>query len=122
MMLHNKLEFWIDVNLPSRLAIWIKKEFKCPAKSFIELNLQTSSDIEIFKKASVNPNIVIITTKDYDFVVIRNRKEGKPRILYLNIGNVSNKTLREIFDLYFLNAFKILTRTDQVLVEIKKEL
>jgi predicted nuclease of predicted toxin-antitoxin system len=118
----DKLEFWVDMNLPSCLADWINIELKVSAKSFIELGYQTTSDLEIFRNAANNPNVIVITTKDYDFVDIKNRQPGKPRILYLNIGNVSNKTLRRIFDLYFLDAIKILSETNQLLVEIKNEL
>ncbi len=121
-MLPDKLEFWIDMNLPSCLAYWIEIEFNFPAKPFVELGFQTTPDIEVFKKASNNPNVIVITTKDYDFVTIKNQKGGKPKILYLNIGNVTNKTLRQIFDLYFLNAITILRQVNQSLVEIKNEL
>jgi len=118
----DKLEFWIDMNLPSCLANWINKEFKVSAKSFIELGYQTTSDLEVFKNAANNPNVIVITTKDYDFVDIKNEEGGKPKVLYLNIGNVTNKVLRQIFDLYFSEAFKILSQTTESLVEIKNEL
>ena len=117
----DKLEFWVDMNLPSCLADWINIEFKVPAKSFLELGYQTTSDLEVFKNAANHPNVIVITTKDYDFVDIKNQEGGKPRILYLNIGNVTNKILRQIFDLYFLDAFKILSQPNQSLVEIKNE-
>ncbi len=116
----DNLEFWIDMNLPSCLADWIKSEFKVPAKTFVELGYQTTPDLQVFKDAANNFNVIVITTKDYDFVEIRNRRAGKPRILYLNIGNVTNKILRQIFDLYFLDAFNILTEKNQMLVEINK--
>ncbi len=118
----DKFEFWIDINLPSSLAEWIRVELKVSAKSFIELNYQTTSDLEVFRDAAKNPNIIIITTKDYDFVDMKFQQGGRPKILYLNIGNVTNKILRQIFDLYFSEAFKILSQTKQSLVEIKNEL
>ncbi len=121
-MLPDQLEFWVDMNLPSCLADWINNEFKVTAKSFFELGYQTTSDLEVFKKASYNPNVIVITTKDYDFVDIKNEIGEKPKVLYLNIGNVTNKMLRQIFDLYFSDAFKILSQTTESLVEIKNEL
>lgn len=102
------------------MAEWINVEFKVSAKSFVELGYQTTSDLEVFKDAANKPNVIVITTKDYDFIGIKNEEGGKPRILYLNIGNVTNNTLRQIFDLYFSDAFKILSETNQSLVEIKK--
>jgi predicted nuclease of predicted toxin-antitoxin system len=117
----DKLEFWIDMNLPSCLAHWIENEFKVTAKSFAELGYHTTSDMEVFKKAVNNTNIIVITTKDFDFLDIKNRQVVKPKILYLNIGNVTNKTLRKIFDLYFSEAFKLLSQSNQSVVEINYE-
>ena len=116
-----KLVFWVDMNLPLCLVDWINIELKIPAKSFIELGYQTTSDLKVFKDAANNPGVIVITTKDYDFIDIKDRERGRPRILYLNIGNVTNKILRQIFDQYFLDALKILTETNQPIVEIKKE-
>ena len=36
----------------------------------------------------------------------------------MNIGNVTNKKLKEIFDKHFAEAIKILSKTNQQLVEI----
>ncbi len=83
-MPHDYLEFWVDMNLPSCLADWINIEFKFSAKSFFELGYQTTLDVEVFMSAANKPNIVVITTKDYDFVDIKKRLQGTPRILYLN--------------------------------------
>ena len=40
-MQQNSLEFWIDVNLPPAMAIWIRDDFGMAAKSFKELNFDT---------------------------------------------------------------------------------
>ncbi len=45
-----------------------------------------------------------------------------PKVLYMNVGNVSNKKLREIFDNYFAEAIKILAKTNQQLIEITNQL
>jgi predicted nuclease of predicted toxin-antitoxin system len=117
----DQLEFWVDMNLPSCLADWIIAEFKIPAKTFVQLGFQTTADIEVFKQAASQRNVIVITTKDYDFVNLKSPHD-RPKILYLNIGNVTNKVLREIFDQYFPEAFKILKDPSKVLVEIKNEL
>lgn len=118
----DKLEFWIDMNLPSALADWISTKFNFPAKSFVQLGYQTTSDVDVFRSAANHPNIIVITTKDYDFINIRNEERSHPKILYLNIGNVTNKVLRKIFDIYFSDAIKILSQSNTSLVEIKNEL
>jgi predicted nuclease of predicted toxin-antitoxin system len=44
-----------------------------------------------------------------------------PKVLYLNIGNVTNKQLKEIFDKHFEDAIKIFSKTNQQLVEISNQ-
>ena len=34
----DSLEFWIDINLPDALAVWIKEDYNLKAKTFKELN------------------------------------------------------------------------------------
>ncbi|MEP7143617.1 MAG: DUF5615 family PIN-like protein [Ferruginibacter sp.] len=106
-MLHNNLEFWIDMNLPPSLAAWLTDNFSVVAKSFVELNFQTTEDAEVFKEASLYSSVIVITTKDYDFVNISSEPGGRPRVLYLNIGNVTNKQLKEILRIHFSQALKI---------------
>ena len=62
------LEFWIDINLPPFLAEWIINEFKYKVKTFRELGFEKTNDHQVFKKAANNLLVVVITTKDYDFV------------------------------------------------------
>ena len=114
----DSLEFWIDVNLPDILAEWIQQEYKLKATTFRELNFANTKDYEVFKKAASNPSIVVITTKDYDFVEMTELPANLPKVLYMNIGNVTNKKLKEIFDNHFAEAIKILSKTNQQLVEI----
>lgn len=117
-MQHNNPEFWIDMNLPPSLAIWMEDNFNVAAKSFVELNFHTTEDEEVFRKASLSPSVIVITTKDYDFVKISNEPCGRPRVLYLNIGNVTNNQIKEILRIHFPQALKILKETNQTLVEI----
>ena len=83
--MQQNLEFWIDNNLPPKMAIWLKEDFKVSAKSFQELGFQTTDDIKIFKIAANKINTIIITTKDIDFVNISNKISDLPKILYLNL-------------------------------------
>ncbi len=87
------LEFWIDHNLPPKLANWLKEDFKVSAKSFQELGFVTKGDNEIYRIVAAKINTIVITTKDIDFLTVTD-VANPPRILYLNIGNVSNKKLK----------------------------
>lgn len=118
----DSIEFWIDMNLPPVLASWITTEYHFNAFTFDQLNFKELPDFEVFKKASINSNIIVVTTKDYDFVEMTSLPGSLPKVLYLNIGNVTNKQLREIFDTHFSEAIKILSKTNQQLVEITNEL
>ncbi|MEO8820062.1 MAG: DUF5615 family PIN-like protein [Ginsengibacter sp.] len=95
-MQQSNLEFWIDVNLPPAMAIWIQEDFGIPAKSFKELNFDATQDVVVFATAAKRLNTVVITTKDVDFKYLAEEIAIRPKILYLNIGNTSNKMLKEI--------------------------
>ena len=90
-MQQNKLEFWIDVNLPPVMADWIKKDFGISAKSFEDLDLNTEKDITVFTIAAKRFNTIVSTTKDIDFKNLSEEVSIHPKILYLNVGNISNK-------------------------------
>jgi predicted nuclease of predicted toxin-antitoxin system len=111
------LEFWIDHNLPPKMANWLQKDFKVVAKSFQELGFESTEDISVFRIAAAKINTVIITTKDVDFVTLSDQI-NTPRILYLNVGNISNKKLKEVIYNSFGEALKIFLETDNSLVEI----
>ena len=119
------LEFWIDLNLPPVLAVWLREDYNVAAKSFMELDLQSASDQTVFKlakKKSIEAKTIVITTKDYDFVCLSEEIGSPPKILYLNIGNVSNIELRQIIAKSFRDVVKIFTKTNQNLVEITNKL
>lgn len=119
-MLQNNLEFWIDVNLPPVMAIWLRKDFGVFAKSFNELNFDTEKDIAVFTSAANRFNTIIITTKDVDFKNLSEEIIPGPRILYLNVGNISNKTLKEIIYKSLEKVIQIFSQTDETLIEIIK--
>ncbi|HEY5462135.1 MAG TPA: DUF5615 family PIN-like protein [Hanamia sp.] len=119
-MQQNNLEFWIDVNLPSEMAQWIEKDFGISAKSFNELNFGTEKDIVVFTNAAKRFNTVVITTKDIDFKNLAQEIGIRPRILYLNIGNISNKFLKEIVYKSFKEIIRIFLETNDSLIEITK--
>lgn len=64
----DELEFWIDLNLPPQMAIWLIDQFSVKARSFKELQFLKTSDVEVYKIAAEKKNTIIITTKDIDFV------------------------------------------------------
>ena len=95
-----------------------RDEYKLKAKTFRELDFENTKDYEVFKQAALNPFVVVITTKDYDFVGMTELPNNLPKVLFMNIGNVTNKQLKEIFDNHFPEAIKLLSKTNQQLIEI----
>jgi predicted nuclease of predicted toxin-antitoxin system len=119
-MQQNNLEFWIDVNLPPIMAVWIRKDFGVSAKSFNELNFDTEKDVTVFTRAVQRFNTIVITTKDVDFKNLSEEIIPGPRILYVNVGNISNKALKEVVYKSLDNAIRIFSQTDETLIEIIK--
>ena len=79
----DEIEFWIDLNLPPQMAIWLEEEFRVKAKSFKELKFEITPDVEVYKMAAQKDNKIIITTKDIDFSNYQKVAGAPPRILYL---------------------------------------
>jgi predicted nuclease of predicted toxin-antitoxin system len=112
------IEFWIDLNLPPKMATWLKEDFNVLAKSFAELGFGETADAVVYKTAAKNSNTIIITTKDIDFINLQNDIGHPPKILYLNVGNVSNKQLKEIISKHFKEALQLFITTNNILIEI----
>ncbi len=119
-MPQSNLEFWIDVNLPPAMEKWIQEDFGVTAKSFKELNFESEEDVIVFNIAAKRCNTVIITTKDVDFKNLSEEIDIRPKILYLNIGNISNKRLKEIFYKSITEVIRLFTETDDFFIEIAK--
>ena len=114
----NELEFWIDHNLPPDMARWIRDGFHVNAKSLVELGYQEYSDHQILSVAAQHLNTIIITTKDYDFIELADHTTASPRILYLNIGNLSKHQLKEIIEKSFQQALEKFLNTTHKIIEI----
>ena len=116
------LEFWIDVNLPSAMKTWIIDGFKIKAKSFIELGYGTTDHAVVFNDASKLENIIIITTKDTDYVYLRNEKKiNFPKVLHINTGNISKADLKKLVFTSFDNIIGIFKETKHLIVELNTD-
>ena len=65
-------------------------DFEVTAKSFRAFNFENTPDIEVYKIAASKLNTIIITFKDVDFIDYQNKAGAPPKILFLNVGNISN--------------------------------
>ena len=112
------MKFWIDAQLPPKLAPWLAETFSVEAFSLKDLNLRDAEDREIFDQAKIAgaDNIVIIT-KDKDFINLVNRFDSPPQILWITCGNVTNRYLKILFTNTFDDAIQLLEAGEKI-VEI----
>ncbi|MCL4513775.1 MAG: DUF5615 family PIN-like protein [Candidatus Eremiobacteraeota bacterium] len=107
--------FWLDAQLPPKLAKWIKERFNLECVPIRELNLLHAKDSTIFELAKKSGAIVI--TKDKDFKEILLSRGSPPQVLWLTCGNTSTYRLKEIFENNLLRAAELF-RSGEPLVEI----
>jgi|SRR5690554_181996 len=83
--------YLIDVNLPKFFGFFNKENF-----SFVvDIDLQLS-DTEIWEYAIKNNKIIV--TKDTDFYDRYLISEQKPKIIFMQLGNMSLKELHQYFE------------------------
>ncbi len=87
------MRFLVDAQLPPALAVLLR-EHGHEAQAVREVGLRDANDGDIWNFASQNG--MILTTKDEDFAqrVLSGRGAG-PAVLWLRVGNCSNRALRE---------------------------
>ena len=109
--------FWLNAQLPPRMARWLTTTFSVNAVTLYDLNLRDAQDIEIFEAARNNGPGTVVVTKDRDFVDLVVRLSTLPQILWLTCGNVSNRRLQELFTQTFPEALALL-KDGEAVVEI----
>jgi predicted nuclease of predicted toxin-antitoxin system len=113
------MKLWIDAQLSSHLAVWIKKTLDIEAYSLEYLKLDEAEDETIFMAAREAGAVMM--TKDEDFVRLQKRLGTPPKMIWITCGNTSNEHLRIILQSTLENALKLL-EAEEALVEIKDAL
>lgn len=98
--------FWVDAQLPPRLAVWLGERFGVNAASLRKLGLRDATDRVIYEAAR-KPGIVLIS-KDIDFVDLVQVCGTPPQLLWVTCGNVTNARLQEVFERVFPRALGLL--------------
>lgn len=111
------MKLLFDQNISPRVLKKLPNEFsECQQVRFV--GLEDASDAEIFKYSRVNGFAVV--TFDSDFVDMNALRGTPPKIIYLNIGNLTTKNISELLlnnlltIQHYLNA-----ATDEILELIK---
>ena len=109
------MKFWVDAQLPPKLAEWLSKEFAVDAVSVRDIGLRDAPDLDIFR-AALGARAIIIS-KDSDFVELVSRHGAPPQLLWVTCGNVSNSRLEAVFGKTFGDAVAALV-SGQAIVEL----
>ncbi len=85
------MRFLIDAQLPPALARWLE-EAGHEAKHVEEVGLREAEDAPIWQHALANQAVIV--TKDEDFASRVKQSQNSPKVVWLQIGNCSNRALR----------------------------
>lgn len=113
-----KTEIWLDAQLSPALAPFITEISAIFCVAVRDLGMRDSADIFIFNKAKQHNALVIIITKDSDFVDLIIRLNSPPKIILLTCGNTSNFYLKKIFSLHLKEALNMLEADENMIIEI----
>lgn len=87
-------------------------EHDLEAAAVRDLGLRDAKDRQIFEAA--RQESVVVMTKDRDFVELVERLGSPPQVLWLTLGNTSNRRLREVLGAKLATALDALRRGEPV--------
>ena len=90
------MKFLVDAQLPPRLSRWINGKGIDSRHAMDIENGLTLPDTTLWEFARNEQEIII--TKDSDFVDLALLKGSPPQIVHVQLGNVANNILIEVFD------------------------
>ena len=109
------MTIWVDAHLSPRIARWISANFPVTALPLIEIGLREAEDDDIFWAARAA--VVVVLTKDSDFVRLLEQHGSPPKILWLTCGNTSDAALQQLLGRHLSMAISLLDGGED-LVEI----
>jgi len=109
------MNFIVDAQLPPALATWLIAK-KHAAQHVLDLDLTGADDVAIWEVA-VRQRAIIVT-KDEDFAERTNRTSSGPPIVWLRIGNSTNRTLISWLEPRWPTVVQLLNDGDR-LVEVR---
>jgi predicted nuclease of predicted toxin-antitoxin system len=110
-----RMAIWIEAQISSAIAVWIRDNFGLIALPLRDLGLRDAEDLEIFIAARRESAIVM--TKDNDFVLLLERLGPPPQVILVTCGNTSNERMKQILQRTLQSALDLLN-AGEALVEI----
>ena len=88
------MQFWLDAQLPPKIANWMQETFELDVKAIDSIGLRGATDATIWSRLSAEGNVLF--TKDVDFVELITRLGPPPQVVWLTCGNVTNRALQAL--------------------------
>jgi predicted nuclease of predicted toxin-antitoxin system len=111
--------YWIDANLPPKMAGWLNYHFGVEAQHVYEMIGLLASDESFYRAAKRIGNIIIIT-KDIDFIKLQQTFGPPPKIIRIAAGNLSNDELHLLLKEAFEAVALKLTDSSSILTELNR--
>lgn len=109
------MRFLIDAQLPPGLVYWLEEK-DLTAEHVDYCGLTSANDSDIWKYALQTDSIII--TKDEDFAERTIRTADGPVIIWLRIGNATNRALKEWLEPRWLATYDLVAKGNR-LVEVR---
>lgn len=106
------MRVWVDAQLPPAIAAWISQRFGIPCSHIRDTDLAAMPDAHIFERIRVPGDVIF--TKDEDFIDLVTRLDPPPQVLWLRIGNTSNRHLRTYLEVTMGRAIELLSSSEPV--------
>ena len=110
------MKIWLDAHLSPKLCRWLGETFGAEVEAARDLGLLRADDPVIFEAARA-AGVDIVMSKDRDFAGLVERLGPPPRVIWLTVGNSSNRNLRRVLLATMNDALELLAQ-GETLVEI----
>jgi predicted nuclease of predicted toxin-antitoxin system len=117
-MLPEIWEVWLDSQLSPIIAKWMAEFTGLTVKSSYSLQLNPLTDSDIYHKAKISGNVILIS-KDADFPELISRLGAPPKLIVIKKGNCDNRELWEFIKPNILRSLRLLTTMDIDIVELE---
>ncbi|MCW3074753.1 MAG: hypothetical protein JWP69_1822 [Flaviaesturariibacter sp.] len=111
-------EFWIDSQISPIIAKWLIERRGYSAKSSYSLGILGIADIEIYKLAKKQGNVIILS-KDTDFTNIIQTLGSPPKLINVVLGNCRNDRLWQVLDVHLTEIIRLFTEQEIDIIELK---
>ena len=106
------MRFLVDAQLPPALARYLAAR-QHTAEHVYDIGMGDAPDREVWHYASIN-NAVLVT-KDDDFVTFRMAHDDGPAVVWIRLGNTTNRVLLEAMDKSVATIEKLLVEGERLI-------